>query len=229
MFVDDAVEMQINMLARQLQEGEMLPVLKGEAGSGKTSLLILLMSRCSDRFHFFVARGDEGLNAEQVMLDMLRLFTREVPERTQQSFRELARHLRRLVADDCPAVLVIDDADAMSDAQLNNLLAMHDSLSPALGNRFRVLLAADADFELRLAGLQSEHLRAGRVMANGIRPMARPRIAAYLEQRLRAAGHAGDLPFGDEMLDRIAARGGSLPRDIEAAAAAELNSGATPA
>lgn len=225
MFIDDAVEMQLNMLTQQLSDGDMLPVLKGEAGSGKTSLLILLMARSNERFHFFVARGHEALRAEQVMTEMLRLFTREVPEQMQQAFRDLARHLRRLVADDCPAVLVVDDADAMSDAQLNNLLAMRDSLVPALDGRFRLLLAAESDFELRLAGLESEQLRAGRVIATGIRPMGRPRIGAYLEQRLRAAGFRGDSPFGEEMLDRIATHGGSLPRDIEAAAAAELNAG----
>jgi len=113
MFIDDAVEMQINMLTQQLEDGEMLPVLKGEPGSGKTSLLILLMARSNDRFHFFVARGHEALRAEQVMTEMLRLFTRDVPEQMQQAFRELARHLRRLVTDECPAVLVVDDADAM--------------------------------------------------------------------------------------------------------------------
>ncbi|MDZ7828451.1 MAG: ATP-binding protein [Halofilum sp. (in: g-proteobacteria)] len=225
MFIDDAVEMQLNMLTQQLNDGDMLPVLKGEAGSGKTSLLILLMGRSNERFHFFVARGHEALRAEQVMTEMLRLFTREVPEQMQQAFRELARHLRRLVADDCPAVLVVDDADALSDAQLNNLLAMRDSLAPALDGRFRLLFAAESDFELRLAGLDSEQLRAGRVIATGVRPMARPRIGAYLEQRLQAAGLRGDSPFGEEMLDRIAAHGGSLPRDIEAAAAAELNAG----
>jgi len=229
MFVDDAVEMQINMLDRQLVEGEMLPVLKGEPGSGKTSLLILLMSRSNDRFHFFVARGHVELLAEQVMTDMLRLFTRETPGAKQRAFRELARHLRRLVADDCPAVLVVDDADAIPDAQLNNLLAMHDSLAPALGGRFRILLATGADFEPRLARLESDQLRSGRVMATAVRPMARPRITAYLEQRLRAAGFAGEFPFGDRALDRIATRGGSLPRDIEAAAAAELNAGGEPA
>lgn len=225
MFVDDAVEMQVNMLERQLRDGEMLPLLKGEAGSGKTSLLILLMSRTSDRFHYFVARGRETLRAEQIMTDMLRLFTRDVPEPMQQAFRALARQLRAVVADGCPAVLVIDDADAMNDTQLNNLLAMHDSLAPALDGRFRLLLAAGADFEPRLATLQSQHINAGRMMATTVRPMNRPRIAAYLEQRLRAAGFAGDLPLDDDTLDRIAETGGGLPRDIEAATAAELNEG----
>lgn len=221
LFVDDAIEMQVNMLSEHLRSGEMLPLLKGEAGSGKTSLLILLMTRSNDRFHYFVARGRENLRAEQIVIDMLRLLVRPVPDEPRECFRELARRLRRLVADDRPAVLVIDDADELADEQLNNLLAAHDSLSRALGGRFRMLLAAQPAIELRLSRLASDQLRSGRVFATDMRPLARPRIGPYLEQRLAAAGLAGNVPLDEGALDRIARHGG-LPRTVEAAAAAEL-------
>ncbi|MDZ7748046.1 MAG: hypothetical protein U5K43_03695 [Halofilum sp. (in: g-proteobacteria)] len=86
LFVDDAVEMQLNMLAEQLRTGEMLPVLKGEAGSGKTSLLIQLMARAGEDFHFFVVRGEPGLTAERVIVDMLRVLVRPVPEDRRECF-----------------------------------------------------------------------------------------------------------------------------------------------
>lgn len=223
LFVDDAIEMQVNMLTEQLRTGEMLPLLKGEQGSGKTSLLILVMGRSSDEFHYFVARGAAGLRAEQVIVDMLRLLVRPVPETPRECFRELARRLRRLVADGRPAVLVVDDADAISDDQLNNLLAAHDSLRGALGGGFRLLLAARPAIELRLPGLSSAQLRSGHVFASDVRPLTPPRIAPFLQQRLAAAGLDGEAPFDERALERIARRGDSLPRSIEAAAAAELN------
>lgn len=223
LFVDDAIEMQVNMLSEQLRSGEMLPLLKGEDGSGKTSLLILLMTRSNDRFHYFVARGQEDLRAEQIIIDMLRLLVRPVPEEPRECFRELARRLRRLVADDRPAVLVIDDADRLADEQLNNLLAAHDSLSGALGGHFRLLLAARPSIELRLPQLTSKQLRSGHVFATDMRPLARPRIGPYLERRLAVAGLEGTVPFDEDALDRIARRGGGLPRSIEAAAAEELD------
>lgn len=222
LFVDDAIEMQVNMLSEHLRSGEMLPLLKGEGGSGKTSLLILLMTRSNDRFHYFVARGRKELRAEQIIVDMLRLLIRPIPDEPRECFRELARRLRKLVADDRPAVLVIDDADSLADEQLNNLLAAHDSLSRALDGRFRLLLAAQPAIELRLSRLTSEQLRSGRVFATDMRPLARPRIGPYLEQRLAAAGLAGAVPLDEGALDRIARRGGGLPRSIEAAAAEEL-------
>lgn len=222
LFVDDAIEMQINMLAEQLRSGEMLPLLKGEAGSGKTCLLILLIARSNDRFHYFVTRGKEDLRTEQIITDMLRLLTRPIPQAPRECFRELARRLHELVRDERPAVLVIDDADRLDDEQLNNLLAAQDSLAKALGGRFRLLLAAQPAIELQLSRLDSAHLDSGRVFATDMRPLVRPRIGPYLEQRLAVAGLNGVVPLDDGALDRIARRGGGLPRSVEAAAAAEL-------
>jgi DamX protein len=154
---------------------------------------------------------------------MLRVLVRPVPEDLSECFRELARQLRSVVADGCPAVLVIDDADALGDEELNHLLAAHDSLKTALGGRFRILLAASSRFELRVANLQSRQLDAGRIVATAVRPMQRQRIGPYIEQRLRAAGLESELPLDDDDLDRIAEAGEGLPRAIEAATAGLLN------
>ncbi len=223
LFADAAIDMQINALAEQLRSGDMIPLLKGERGAGKTSQLIQLMGRTGDAFHYFVARGRDGTSAERTLIDMLRLLIARVPDDTGTCFRELARQLRSLVADGSPAVLVVDDADAMSDRELNRLLAAHDSLDSALGGRFRILLAVQSEFELRIDGLSSNQLDAGHVSGTAVRPLQRPRIGPYLEHRLRAAGLARAPPFDDADLDRIATAAGGLPRSVEAAAAALLN------
>lgn len=223
LFVDDAVEMQLNMLAQQLRQGDMLPILKGEPGSGKTSLLIQLMARANDDCHFFVVRGESGLTAERVIVDMLRVLARPIPDDVRECFRELARQLRGLVGDDRPAALVVDDAHLLADRELGYLLMAHDSLRKALGGRFRLLLAADPGIELRLPSLRSEHLDSGQVSAGNVRPLGRQRIGPYLRHRLAAAGNRGPSPFDDTALERIHAAGEGLPRGIEAAAAAELN------
>ncbi|MFW5970077.1 MAG: AAA family ATPase [Halofilum sp. (in: g-proteobacteria)] len=223
LFVDHAVEMQVNALADQIRSGEMVPLLKGETGSGKTSLLIQLMTHHARDYHFFVVRGESSLTAERTIIDMLRVLVRPIPEDLSECFRELARQLRSVVADGRPAVLVIDDADALRDDELNHLLAAHDSLKTALGGRFRILLAASSRFELRVDNLQSRQIDAGRIVATAVRPMQRTRVGPYLRQRLTAAGLQGELPFDDDDLDRIAEAGEGLPRALEAAAASLLN------
>lgn len=223
LFVDDAVEMQLNMLAQQLRQGDMLPILKGEPGSGKTSLLIQLMARAGDDCHFFVARGDTGVTAERVITDMLRVLVRPVPDDVGECFRELARRLRDMTGDGRPAALVVDDAHLLADRELGYLLMAHDSLRKALGGQFRLLLAADPGIELRLPSLRSQHLDSGQVSAANVRPLGQQRISPYLLHRLAAAGYRGPSPFDAEALARIHAAGQGLPRGIEAAAAAELN------
>lgn len=223
LFADAAIEMQVNALAQQLRSGEMIPLLKGERGAGKTSQLIQLMGRTGEEFHYFVVRGRDGATAERTIIDMLRLLVARVPDDTGTCFRELARQLRSLVADGSPAALVVDDADTMPDRELNRLLAARDRLDSALGGRFRLLLAVQPEFELRMEQLTSSHLDAGRVSGISVRPLQRPRIGPYLEHRLRAAGLRGAMPLDDDDLDRIAEAAGTLPRKVEAAAAALLN------
>lgn len=224
LFVDDAIEMNLNMLGQQIRSGTMLPVLKGEPGSGKTSLLIQLMARAQDECQFFVCRAEPNLTAERIITDMLRLLTRPVPHDTAECFRELARRLRAMVSDEQPAALVIDDADLLSDRELGHVLTAHDSLRKALHGRFRLLLATDPALELRLPQLRSEQIAAGQVFAANIRPLGRARIGPYLDWRLQAAGaRPSDVPLDEDLLDRIAAASEDLPRSVEAAAAAELN------
>lgn len=216
--------MNLNTLADQLRSGAMLPVLKGEPGSGKTSLLIQLMARAQSECHFFVCRAQPGLTAERVVIDMLRVITRPVPGDAGECFRQLARHLRTLVDQGSLAALVIDDAHRLSDRDLGHVLIAYDSLRKVLRGRFRLLLAADPAIELRLPQLQSDQLDQGQVVAANIRPLGRARLGAYLTWRLQAAGaHPRDLPLNEEMLDRIAAASDDLPRSVETAATAELN------
>lgn len=224
LFVDDAIEMNLNMLAEQMRSGAMLPILKGEQGSGKTSLLIQLMARTQDECQFFVCRAQANLTAERIITDMLRLLARPVPHDTAECFRELARRLRTMVNDEHPAALVIDDAHVLNDRELGHVLTAYDSLRKALHGRFRLLLAADPALELRLPQLQSEQLDAGQVFAANIRPLGRARIGPYLDWRLQTAGaRPSDVPFDEVLLDRIAVASEALPRSVETAAAAELN------
>ncbi len=223
LFRDDAIAMQLNALAEQLRSGAMLPILRGEAGSGKTSLLIQLMARTGNDYHYFVVRGSAATAAERVIVDMLRVLIRPVPDDTGECFRELVRQLRSVVADAHPAVLVVDDADALSDRELGRLLTVYDKLRQAVGGRFRLLLAADPAIEPRLANLHCEQLDSGQVFTSNVRPLSRNRVPGYLAHRLAMAGYSGELPLDDANLDALAATGAVLPRQVEQAAAAAIN------
>lgn len=222
LYVDHAIRMQTNVLASQLAENEMLPVVRGESGSGKTSLLIRLMTDHAGDMHFFVARGRAGLEARQIVVDMLRMLVRPVPADPSECYRDLARRLRALVADGLPATLVIDDADCLDDQELQNLLSLHDSLRRTLNGRFRMLLGGGPGLDSRLTELDSEQLRTGQMVTSDVRPLSRPGIASFLEHRLRAVGLDRDNPLTDTDLERIHAASGGLPRDVEIAAAAAL-------
>jgi len=223
LFADEAITMQLDALLGQLRDGTMLPLLRGEPGSGKTSMLIQLMARPSEHYHFFVVRGSAGLTAERVVIDMLRVLVRPVPDKSSECFRELVRQLRSLVQDGRPAVLVVDDGDAIGDAELERLLQVQDRLRDAVAGGFRMLLAVDPALDLRIPRLSSKQLDAGQVFTANIRPYNRARIEQYIAHRLATAGYSGSLPFSEEELDAIASEAEGLPRSVETAAAARIN------
>ena len=224
LYADDAIRMQVGMLARQIADGEVLGLLQGEPGSGKTSLLIRLMSDNGDHVHFFVARGGIALTGERIVTDMLRVLVRPAPADPARAYRELVHRLRRLTTDGHPAALVVDDADRIVDAELQNLVAVNDSLRAALPAGFRLLLAGQPGLESRVADLEGDQPRAGRVVTTGVRPLRAACVGEFLEQRLRLAGLTRSLPLDDADLSAICAQAGGLPRDIEIAATALLES-----
>lgn len=224
LYIDDAIRMQLNILTQQLTAGEVLPLLKGEGGSGKTSVLIRLMLEQNANMHFFVTRGSRGLTAYRITLDILRVLVRPIPSDPQLCYLELTRQLRKLVRSGEPAVLVVDDADAMPDSELQNLLALHDSLRNYLNGAFRTLLAGEPGLEGRLAALDSRQLAGGYMIATDVRPLPRPRLGHYLDHRLQTAGYSGESPFSDSDLDRILAASGGLPGPTEIAATTLIES-----
>jgi len=224
LYIDDAIRMQLNILTQQLTTGEVLPLLKGESGSGKTSVLIRLMLEQNTNMHFFVARGYPELTAYRITLDILRVLVRPIPSDPQLCYRELTRRLRKLVRSGEPAVLVIDDADAMPDRELQHLLTLHDSLRKYLDGAFRTLLAGEPGLEGRLAALDSRQLAGGHMIATDVRPLPRARLSHYLVHRLHTAGYTGESPFSDSDLDRILAASGGLPGPTEIAATTLLES-----
>ncbi|MEM7294138.1 MAG: hypothetical protein AAF420_12195, partial [Pseudomonadota bacterium] len=56
-FFDPVMQMQLNMLQHNLKFSDMIQVLKGERGSGKTALIIQMLANANDEFQIFVARG----------------------------------------------------------------------------------------------------------------------------------------------------------------------------
>jgi DamX protein len=211
------------MLLHNLKYSDMLQILKGEKGGGKTSFIIRLLAEVKEPLEIFLVRGAKQLSADQMIKDMLGALTKEIPEDSEQRARELTRQLKKAVRRDIPAALVIDDADDLTDITLHQILEFIDESNAELDGRLHVLLAAHSNIEAKLAITASSQVRQGKVFVTRIRTYDHARTAAYLEHRLRIAGATGALPLNERQIEGICSASGGVPDRIDRAAAGLLN------
>ena len=106
--------MQLNMLQHNLKFSDMLQVLKGDAGSGKTAIVIQMLANASEEFQIFVARGKPSLTAVQTINGMLKIFQQPVPESIDTSIELLTNHLKIRLEKSLSSVLIVENAHDLS-------------------------------------------------------------------------------------------------------------------
>lgn len=222
-FSDAVMKMQLNMLQHNLRFSDMLQILKGDAGSGKTALVIQMLSRANDELQIFIVRGKATLTAPQILLGMLKIFQLPIPDATQTCLELLIDHLKIRLEKNCSSVLIVENAHAISVDTLNQLLAYTDHINEVLDGELRILLVADPVIESILPKLTSAQLRAGKVFISSVRALDRQRTREYLEYRLQQAGFIGDLPFNDKQLRNLYDNTDGIPQQLDTVAASMLN------
>ena len=226
-FSDPVMQMQLNMLQHNIKFSDMLQVLKGDAGSGKTALVVQMLAEAHDEFQIFVARGDDSLTAQQVINGMVRIFQQPVPDDVNRCIKLLVEHLRIRLDKSLSSVLIIENAHTISISELNALLIQTDKLNAELDGELRILLVAEPDIEMMLPELESKQLREGKLFVSSVRTLDRKRTVEYLKHRLQIAGLKGELPFSGRQLTDLYTNTDGLPQKIDVVAAQMLNQGAS--
>lgn len=221
LFVDESLELQVQMLRHNLRYSNMLQVLCGRPGAGKTTLTISLVRVVNQELELFLVRGERGLTASRIFADLLRALECET---TADSATDVATFTRALAAagsTDTPAALVVDDAHLLERRELEQLLANTVEIDQGTTNGFRLLLVGQVSLRDKLESIESPLLLPGRVYFADIKPLSVEQTSAYLAHRLSGVG--ATWPFDDEEVASIAATAGGLPSGIDSAAATTLN------
>ena len=196
-----------------LLSGAPFCVLTGEAGSGKTSLLLNLMQRTPDDLRIAMVAGLRR-GGGSVLPWILQALGAEVETDTP----ETALHARvqdMLIAEYAAGkrvVLVLDEAQNLSADALDEL-RMLSNINTARDQLLQIVLAGQPALRDRLRAPDMAGL-AQRVAAWGhLDTLDRAALDGYVGARLAAAGGPEDL-FDAEALDLIQAATGGLPRPV---------------
>ncbi len=199
-------------------------VITGEVGTGKTTLAKCLIQRLQEPTRTALILNP-ALNGTQLLRAILRDFEGEslpakgedLPADTRtrgQLLMAIERFLLRQAETQGTAVLVIDEAQALSAAALEQVRLLSTVETPK-NKLLQIVLIGQPELDQRLT--KDTRLRAlqQRVTVHyRLHPLNPQEVAAYVRHRLQIAGPEGTARFTDGALRRIAETSHGIPRAI---------------
>ncbi|WP_119461385.1 ankyrin repeat domain-containing protein [Rhodospirillaceae bacterium SYSU D60014] len=174
-----------------------------------------LFRQALDRFEGQSGEGQSGSEAS--------------PESAAETIPNLPRggddHLQQLVSDclaaDRPCILLIDEAQNLSDHELGRLFLLVDRVDHH-GGRLRMALAGPLEFEDRLGRALPAGFERHIILRRRLEPLPTYEVATFISERLEAAGCRRDGLFSAEAIARIAHYAEGVPRLVNTLCAAAL-------
>lgn len=189
LFQDQALKMQLNMLKHNLRYSDMIQVVRGETGTGKTSLINRLIHDEGNSLAFINLRAGNTLSFGEILQDMLQRFGHRSRRSSEASIDLLSRCLRTSRQElEVPPILILDQADQASNSALQAVLDVFTALNERVPNALRLLLVGEPDTEYRLAALKAPVIRQGKIFSTSMRPFSAQQTEAYLRHRLDRVG-----------------------------------------
>ncbi len=201
-------------LVYAVQERKGLVVITGDVGSGKSLAIHMLVKRL-------------GSNAEAVVLstsqlagmDLLQGVCREfqVPvdagSNTMETLASLEEYLLSVAGKNRPAVLVLDDAHALSETNLEQLRLI-SNLEVSGSKLVQVVLAGQQDLNQCLQKNSAKQLRQRVFRYRHITRLSSDLTRSYIRFRLEVAGQVDSKIFEDSALELSHEYSNGIPRLI---------------
>jgi len=213
-FAGDASRVQrLNLLTHLVPYGGVLLIL-GESGVGKTALLQQIQIKSSDSCRICQLSTAACIDPRQALSEMLDCFAWQADADRSlggAQLRILREHLGILRRNGYAPVLIIDDADALSDTVFGVLDQLFDGDSSDL---LTLVLAGEADLKKRLSGPLLQPLNSHITHELELQPFSAEEQADYIHQHLVWAGIEGVGPFKASALKFIYVASRGVPQRI---------------
>lgn len=201
----------LNMLLFALRSGEGFLKVTGEIGLGKTTLCRMLLRSLGEGFvTAYIPNPAASRSALLLMVAEELGCAAASPREPEFVLRDIQRRLIEIAKTGQRTVLVVDEAQALSDEVLEAVRLL-TNLETERDKLLQVVLFGQPELDQRLAQPQLRQLRQRIGFSHRIEPLDRAQFGAYLRHRLNVAGGRPELISADaEKLLFRASRG--VPR-----------------
>lgn len=224
-YCDPSLDMPVGVLLQRLQTDNKPLLLVGEAGVGKSTQLIQLLSRGAAALSFCGFKGRPGATFASIAHAIRQQWgqpakepaTHPQGEATAETAPEdssLARILLSAARGKQRPVLVVDDAHLLAPAVLGALLRLRREVNRHCDNTMGIVLAGEPVLNDLMTAAYGEDTPAERHALIRLRPLTGSQTEAYLRHRLQAAGAQDADLLSGEVAETIHRESAGLPRDI---------------
>lgn len=204
----------LQVLQTALQTGEGFTKVTGEVGTGKTLICRKLINELPSDFHCAYLPNPYLTPQElrwAVAMELGLEYSKDIDQ--QQLIGLIQKQLMGLAAKGFSVVLVVDEAQAMSDDSLE-ALRLFTNLETESRKLLQVVLFGQHELDERLKEQKFRQLRQRITFSYNLRPLDRDEIQGYIQHRLMVAGYEGPTLFGAKEVKIIAKASRGIPRLI---------------
>lgn len=202
----------MQVLRIALAGGEGFIKVTGEVGTGKTLLLRKMMAELAAS-HQVIYLPNPYLAADELRMALAHELGL-TPEHGDLAVTDaIHRRLVELHRDGRPAVLLLDEAQALPDASLE-AIRLFGNLETESSKLLQVVLFGQPELDGRLRSDDLRQLRQRITFSYRLRPLLRDETRAYLEYRLSASGYRGVPVFSAAAVRRLWRASRGIPRLI---------------
>ena len=207
-FYSPELKQRLDLLRHLVENSEMIPLLKGPADAGKSTLIHELFRNAREVWQPALLIADSTLQPEQFLLALADAFSLQGSE--NYLLDSLLRRFENLHLDGNLAVVVVDDAHLLPEATLALILEMHGRAPRDV----RFLLFAEPSVENLLAPLRGRNLDLQPLQELEMPRLTRDQTKQYVEKLLLARGGAEQQKLTDAQMERICRESDGLPGKI---------------
>jgi type II secretory pathway predicted ATPase ExeA len=206
-------------------EEKEIVLLTGEVGSGKTTITRALMDSLDNSLYYFILILNPRLTPVQFLkLILKRLDIEEIPSNRHDLTELLYEKLYSLYTSGKTPVLIIDEAQLITDRRVFEELRLISNFQLDKENLLSIILVAQPDIRKRIRNKVYLPLRQRIGLYYHLGPLTEEEVREYIEFRLRKAGRVEPL-FTDGAIKRIYLYSEGIPRVINNIANASLLEG----
>jgi len=225
MFLDAERAQRINMLQHMVRYSNLLLIVQGQSGVGKTALMRRFLQTSEEDWQVSEVTANTMIDAEQLLFQAAQGFgVRQLPQDASELQDMLYAKVATFHHNDQIPILIIDDAHELPKDALLAIFNLSDAFVNDV-NLLRIILFCEPQIEKIINSKDVRSLRERVTHTMEVPALNEDATAEYLKHRLAVAGFNGGSPFTPKIIKKIYRGSNGIPAKINTLAHEFLEQG----